>query len=257
LDVEIRVKLFAGLAEMLKQRELILNVQAGTSVLQLREQLMKEYPEAKEELQQALVAVNRTYADGAAQLKEGDEVALIPPVSGGDQLPSCLITADPLDVGKAYAQLESVYHGGTVLFVGSVREWTRGRQTTHLEYDAYQEMALAQMQRIEADVRAAYPGVQTLQWHRVGTLRPADIAVICAAAAPHRGDAFAAARMLIERLKKEVPIWKKEFYADGESTWQANPEASPAADEAASASSGPGVHVTASATPDVKGSSST
>ncbi|MCL6631235.1 MAG: molybdopterin converting factor subunit 1 [Alicyclobacillus herbarius] len=223
--MKIRVRLFAGIAEMIQQRELTLNVPSGTSILQLRQQLMDSYPAASRDIAQAMMAVNRSYAHDATIVQDGDEVGVIPPVSGGETLPSCFISPHPLDLNKAFSQLESVYHGGTVLFVGTVREWTRGRQTSHLEYEAYEEMALAQMRKIEHEVKAAHPDVWTLQWHRVGRLEPTDVAVICAASAPHRAQAFTAARTLIDRLKKEVPIWKKEFYADGEADWQANPEA--------------------------------
>lgn len=84
-------------------------------------------------------------------------------------------------------------------------------------------MALSQMEKIQTDVTNLWPGVATVQWHRIGRLDPQEIAVICGAAAPHRDAAFQAARMLIERLKKEVPIWKKEAYVSGQTTWQANP----------------------------------
>ncbi|MCL6625579.1 molybdopterin converting factor subunit 1 [Alicyclobacillus shizuokensis] len=229
--MKIRVRLFAGIAETIQQRELILNVPVGMSILQLRHHLMEQYPQANQEIAQAMMAINRSYADDGAMLHEGDEVGVIPPVSGGDALPSCVISAHPLDVAQAFHQLESVHHGGTVLFVGTVREWTHGRQTSHLEYEAYTDMALAQMKKIEDDVKAMYRNVWTLQWHRVGRLLPTEIAVICAASAPHRADAFAASRLLIDRLKKEVPIWKKEFYADGETTWQSNPETAPEPEE--------------------------
>ncbi len=223
--MQVTVKLFAGLAESLGRSEITCDLAEPATVESLKRTLGEMYPEVQGQISRALVGVNRSYVSPQEAIRTEDEIALIPPVGGGSpdsDLPSCLISSEPLDVAKAFEQLESVYCGGTVLFCGTVREWTKGRQTKSLTYEAYKEMAEAQMREIEAEVQAEWPGTLTLQWHRVGHLEPTDIAVICAAAAPHRNAAFEAARRLIERLKKEVPIWKKEFYADGDSTWQPN-----------------------------------
>lgn len=223
--MQITVKLFAGLAEALGRQEITCDLQDGATVETLKAHLGQLYPDVSGQISRALVGVNRNYVQSETQLETTDEVALIPPVGGGSPdstLASCLISEHPLDVSQAFKQLESVYCGGTVLFCGTVREFTKGRQTKSLTYEAYKEMAETQMKLIEAEVQAAWPGTLTLQWHRVGHLEPTDIAVICAAASPHRNAAFEAARTLIERLKKEVPIWKKEFYADGDNTWQPN-----------------------------------
>lgn len=145
------------------------------------------------------------------------------PADGANtEVSSCMITTSELSLAAAREALDSPRFGGHVFFAGTVREWTKGRQTAYLEYESYIDMAIPLMQAIEADVKDLYPSVETLQWHRIGHLNPTDIAVICAAASPHRDDAFDAARMLIERLKKEVPIWKKEVYQNGEIEWQAN-----------------------------------
>ena len=224
--MRITVRLFANLIELLGKDHLVVELPEHATVGDLRQRLLIEEPSLHSHIDRTLVAVNRSYADSIHPLNPEDEVALIPPVGGGSAAdPSedtCRISRDPLDISAAYHLLESVYHGGTVLFCGTVREWTKGRQTSHLTYDAYTEMAIAQMRQIEADVKAQFPTVATLQWHRVGLLYPTDIAVICAASSPHRDDAFQAARILIERLKKEVAIWKKEQYVDGEAKWQPN-----------------------------------
>ncbi|WP_198849710.1 molybdenum cofactor biosynthesis protein MoaE [Alicyclobacillus sp. SO9] len=223
----IHVRIFAGLAEAFQQSKLSLPKDLPMTVQELRKLLIDEYPAQKAALTSALIAVNQTYVPDETQIDIQDEVALIPPVGGGDSLPTCMISDAALSVDAAMQQLESVYHGGTVVFCGTVREFTKQRQTLKLTYEAYTDMALQQMRRIEDEIKAEYPRTSLLQWHRVGTLAPSEIAVICAAASPHRDDSFAAARILIERLKKEVPIWKKEFYADGDATWQPNEPADP------------------------------
>ncbi|MDQ0188408.1 molybdopterin converting factor subunit 1 [Alicyclobacillus cycloheptanicus] len=226
LRMNVQIKLFAGLAEQAGKTSVEVELGDRPTVADLRTALQRILPEGTA-LDEVLVAVNRRYANDQTTLNEGDEVALIPPVSGGspepEQLPFCLVTQAPLDIAAAYQQLVDPRCGGTVLFSGTVREWTRGRKSLYLDYEAYHEMAIVQMQQIARDVEAEWPGVRTLQWHRVGRLFPTDIAVICAAASPHREAAFAAAKTLIDRLKKEVPIWKRETYDDGETTWQATP----------------------------------
>lgn len=227
--MSIQVKLFAGLRELAEgQERIVLNLLPPVTVAEVRRAIVEALPAAESIIGRAMVAVNHGYAPEDTLIGPEDEVALIPPVGGGSPraFPSTMLTQEPLSVENAYRYLLDSRFGGIVLFCGTVREWTEGRRTTHLEYEAYAEMALRQMQRIEADVKHHWPDIVTLQWHRVGHLKPAEIAVICGAAAPHRSDAFAAARQLIERLKAEVPIWKKEFYADGEAVWRENAEAS-------------------------------
>lgn len=216
------VRIFAGLAEIFKTDTLTVDLSLPTHASDIRKLLLTEYPQYERELSQALLAVNQTYAADNQLVDEGDEIALIPPVGGGDAAPSCRISDEPFALADAFTQLESVYNGGTVLFCGTVREFTGQRRTLDLTYESYTDMALKQMRDIELEIQAEYPDAILLQWHRVGQLLPGDVAVICGASAPHRSDAFAACRQLIERLKKEVPIWKKEQYADGEALWQAN-----------------------------------
>ncbi len=231
MGLSVTVKLFAGLAETIGHREVALDLPASATVKDLKTVFVRLYPGSAGQIEHCLVAVNRTYKSDNQPVLPAEEIALIPPVGGGspeadprisEALPSCLVTEDELNVDAAFKQLESVYCGGTVIFCGTVREFTRGRQTKSLTYEAYIEMAEQKMREIEQEVKNEWPGVETIQWHRIGHLWPTDIAVICAAASPHRDTAFAAARALIERLKQQVPIWKKEFYADGDSDWQPN-----------------------------------
>lgn len=218
------IQLFAGLVEKSGRRQLTVASEAPLTASRLKNLVSREYPEISTQIETSLLAVNQAYASDNQTVLPTDEIALIPPVGGGASTSrhSCRIADTALDVSEAFQLLEDVYCGGTVLFCGTVREFTGEKQTLHLSYEAYESMALEHMTSIARDVERDHPGIHTLQWHRIGELQPTDIAVICATASPHRDSAFVAARTLIERLKKEVPIWKKEYFVDGNSIWQAN-----------------------------------
>jgi molybdopterin synthase catalytic subunit/molybdopterin converting factor small subunit len=169
-----------------------------------------------------LLAVNQALVPPDFPLQDGDELALLPPVSGGSAadaaaplLPRCRISRDPLQVQPVLDAVSGPGQGGLVLFCGMVREHNRGQSIVRLDYEAYDAMAVRSMTVIADEIEAASPGVRLAVVHRVGSLTIGELAVLIAASAPHRAEAFAACRETIERLKKEVPIWKKEFSADG------------------------------------------
>lgn len=227
----IDIRLFANLKEHFGQEKLSVEMDSPITAGRLIEHLKQVYPTLASMLNNVIVARNQTLVDPDAPLSPEDEIALIPPVGGGEEVDAPFsflqLSSRPLNMEEAYQLLEDVNHGGTVIFVGTVREWTHGRQTSHLSYEAYENMAIRQMQIIQHDIEEQFPDVTTLQWHRVGELRPLDIAVICGASSPHRDAAFQACRMLIERLKQEVTIWKKENFSDGQSVWQENAKSTP------------------------------
>lgn len=130
-------------------------------------------------------------------------------------MPLCAIRTDPIEVAEALTAVQGPGKGGISLFVGTVRDHNDGRQVSLLEYHAYESMAEAQMQRIAAKIATDIGGVNLCVLHRVGELKVGDVAVICAAAAAHRGEAFAASRQLIDRIKADVPIWKREHGPQG------------------------------------------
>ncbi len=173
------------------------------------------------------VAVNRQYAKAADPLHAGDEVALLPPVSGGfDPNERVLLTHEPLDTASAAAALKVGSDGAIVVFDGIVRNNTRGRQTEYLLYEAFEPMALAQMRELAAESCRRFAVRDTLLHHRLGRLEIGETSVLIAVASAHRGAAFDACRWVIDTLKKTVPIWKKEFFVDG-AVW-ADGEAFPA-----------------------------
>jgi molybdopterin synthase catalytic subunit/molybdopterin converting factor small subunit len=159
-----------------------------------------------------LYAVNREYAERDRKLADGDEVALIPPVSGG----SFLVTAEPLSVEAVVAEVADERAGGIATFTGTVRRQSRGREVTHLEYEAYAEMAEEVMATLAADLQERHELCAVAIHHRVGRVELGEASVVIAVSAPHRQAALAACREAIDTLKETVPLWKKEVYEGGE-----------------------------------------
>jgi MoaE-MoaD fusion protein len=191
------------------------------------------------------VAVNRVYARGSHVLADGDEVALLPPVSGGADAtrdstpnpgPHVRLIRERINPGALIPPLERPEDGAVVVFDGIVRNHSRGRATRYLEYEAYEAMALRQMQDLAAQALARFAIRDLLLVHRLGRIEIGEPSVLIAVFSAHRSAAFDACRWLIDTLKQTVPIWKKEFFADGAVWAQGEPfpaELSPAAPERA------------------------
>jgi molybdopterin converting factor subunit 1 len=212
----VRVLFFAYLRERCG-REARIEVPEGASIADLWAMLRVEHPI----LDDATVrfALNCVYVDKMELLRENDELALIPPVSGGSIAADLyLITADPIDVTSVLAAVGNSGAGGVALFVGTTRDENEGRRVVRLEYEAYEDMAISEMAAIGAEMRRRWPLLGVAMVHRIGVVPIAEASVAIAASTPHRDEAFAACRYGIDRLKALVPIWKKEYYADG-SRW--------------------------------------
>ena len=201
----IRVRLFAGLRE-----------RAGWSERELDgiERVSDVWPALRlgDEPAGLLYAVNREYAEPERELADGDEVALIPPVSGG----AFRVTDQPLSLDTAVAEVADERAGAIATFTGTVRRQSRGREVTQLEYEAYTEMAEDVMAQLAHDLQKRYELCAVAIHHRVGTLGIGEASVVIAVSAPHRQDALAACKDAIDRLKETVPLWKKEVYEGGE-----------------------------------------
>jgi molybdopterin synthase catalytic subunit len=209
----VRVRLFAILRERAGTSELELELPEGARVRDALERVEALAPGLP-----LVMAVNREYADAEAPLAAGDELALIPPVSGGAAPPSAreparphaLVTSEPLSLDGLAARVRDPRAGAVVTFQGVTREVDR------LEYEAYAEMA---QERIEANVAEAIERhglCAAAAEHRVGSVPLSEPSVAVAASAPHRPEAFAGAREIIDRIKAEAPVWKKEVGAEGE-----------------------------------------
>jgi molybdopterin converting factor subunit 1 len=163
------------------------------------------------------VAVNQQYADGLHKLNAGDEVALLPPVSGGvhSAMLSVALTREPIVPASFRNALAAAEDGAVCAFEGIVRNNSRGRETLFLDYEAYEEMALKQMRELAARAQADFGVHGVVVVHRLGRLHVGECSVFIAVASAHRAEAFAACRWLIDTLKSTVPIWKKEHFTDG------------------------------------------
>jgi molybdopterin synthase catalytic subunit len=213
----VQVRLFARLRELAGTDSATLELPAGATVTDAYAALRDAHPALPAGAQAFRAAVNREFAAWDSALSDGDEIAIVPPVSGGsDEAALIEITAEPLDARRLEAAVAHPGAGGICTFTGVVRDNARGRAVTHLEYEAFAEMAQGEMARIAAEITRRWPGARVAMAHRTGRLEIGEASVVISVACPHRAEAFEACRFGIDTLKTSAPIWKKEFAADGE-----------------------------------------
>ena len=201
------MKLFAALREQRGAREVELELADGARVDDVWRAL-----DLGEEPAGLVYAVNRSYAERDVTLAEGDEVALIPPVSGG----GFRLSDEPLSLERVVSEVASDEAGAIATFVGTTRARSRGRDVVRLEYEAYEGMAEAEMERIASTLKERHQLVHIAIHHRVGPVEIGETSVMIAISAAHRDAALAACKEAIDTLKETVPLWKKELYVGGE-----------------------------------------
>lgn len=213
--VRLTVHFFAAARDRAGRRSQALELPAPATVGDVLRALVKELPQLESLLPHLRVAVDEEFAGPEAKVASGAEVALIPPVAGGAG-GLFRVVDRPLRLEEVVEAVTATTLGGLVTFSGVVREVSKGKRVTRLDYEAYVPMAEKKLAEIAAEAQAAWPGVQVAVVHRVGTLLPGELAVVIAVSAPHRKEAFRGCEFVIDRLKQDVPIWKKEYAEDGE-----------------------------------------
>jgi molybdopterin converting factor subunit 1 len=222
--MRVRVLFFGVLKDLAGKSSDLLDLPEGALVRDVLAHYLSEIPGLKEALASLAVAVNQEYAGAETVLRSDDEVALLPPVSGGSGKAS--IVRGPIETRGVLDRIKHGEDGAAVVFEGVVRNQTRGRRTLYLDYEAYEEMALQQMEGLAAQALKQFQVRDVALVHRLGRLEIGETSVLIVVASAHRAAAFEACRWLIDTLKRTVPIWKKEYFEDG-AVW-ADGEAFPA-----------------------------
>jgi molybdopterin synthase catalytic subunit len=216
----IRIKLFATLRERAGVAELEHELQPGADLASIWTELVREFPRLKGNRDAIAYAVNEQYVEAGYRPRDGDEVAFIPPVSGGMAVSSSIGPITIVRTEINVAQLERVVSdpgaGAIVTFTGSTRAENAGREVIRLEYEAYEPMALKEMRKLAEEAYRRFGLKRIAICHRIGVVEIGQISVAIAVSAAHRGEAFEACRFAIDRLKQIVPIWKKEHFKGGE-----------------------------------------
>jgi molybdopterin converting factor subunit 1 len=214
--MRVRVLYFAVLREKLRRDQESLDLPGAPTIGDAVAQIASLHPEIAGLLPQVQTAVNRSMAPASHPLRDDDELALLPPVAGGANPRKIAVLSDTLVLADVISAVEGVERGGIVTFTGVVRRHGNHGEVIRLEYEAYIEMAEQVLAEIAEEIEREWPGVHVAIHHRVGALAVGETAVVIAAAAPHRAEAFEACRAAIDRLKRRAPIWKKEIGTQGE-----------------------------------------
>lgn len=218
--VRIRLLAFASAAEALGSGETTLDIAEGATVVELRRALEARHPQLGALWERLAIAVDGEIAGADRPLEEGCEVALLPPVSGGSRGRRAGLTEGPIDIGGLAEEMTDPGSGALLIFLGRPRNRTGERAVRRLTYEAYRPMAEATLERIAGELEAATPGLSMRIVHRLGAVEIGEPSVAIAVSSPHRDEAYRASREALERLKREVPVWKQEIYEDGQAAWR-------------------------------------
>ena len=219
--VKIRVLFFGAARDAVNATSMELSLDAPATVSSAFQKLVEKFSLLERFGRSLLFAVNEEYATRETRLQENDELAVFPPVSGGSH-DFFELTTEPIELGQVARRVVLPECGATVTLDGYAREWTKGRRTLYLVYEAYNSMALTEMQRLGAEAHKRFEIAHIGIVHRTGRLDIGETSVVIAVSAPHRQAAFQACEWAIKELKRTVPIWKKEFFEGGE-VWVDDP----------------------------------
>lgn len=222
--MQITLLAFATASQAIGCRELKLELPDDCRLEDLRQFLVESYPDLVPLWPRLAIAVNGTLAKSDTPVPPGAEVALLPPVSGGKspapRVAEAHLVDEPIDLDSLLAAVSSASCGAVVTFIGTVRDQHQSRPVSKIVYDAYRPMALAALQDIAATLEGCSPDLRTGIVHRLGEIPAGEASVVIAVASPHRAAAYEASRDALERIKREVPIWKEEHYTDGTKVWR-------------------------------------
>jgi MoaE-MoaD fusion protein len=215
----ITVKFFGPAIDLAGKDSVTLEMESGATVGQVAGRLAEMFPQLGKALGIRL-AVNRSYVALDHTLKEGDEVAVIPPVSGGAPDSCAMLTRDFIDPALVIARLQRNDAGAMATFAGTVRAETDGnRRLVALEYSAYESMAVEQLESVRQRALKSFAILDVVIVHRLGRLELGETSILVAVSAAHRADAFDACRWIVDGVKTDVPIWKKNIWTDGKTEW--------------------------------------
>jgi molybdopterin synthase catalytic subunit len=218
--MKINVRYFAAARELAGTASEEVEIEAPScSARELVEQLSRRHARLAPYLSRMRFAANGDFVAADARFRDGDEVDVLPPVAGGNPVALADVRGTPLSVDECLRAVTHPGAGGVCLFVGVVRDHAEGKSVARLDYEAHVELAIKETKRILAGVAEEHAGARLAATHRVGELAVGDLAVVVAASAAHRDEAFAACRKAIDRIKESVPIWKKEWAPDGSAIW--------------------------------------
>src|SRR5205809_2342216 len=224
--VKVRVLFFGAARDAVGCEQIDFDLAPQSTAAKAFQELLAAYPALQHFGKSLLFALNQEYAEGNREVHDGDELALFPPVSGGNEIAAGVpasttkdffeLTTQSIDVGAVARRVVLPQCGATVTLDGYAREWTKGRRTLYLVYEAYAPMAISELKRLGAQARERFDIAHIGIVHRTGRLEIGETSVVISVSAPHRRAAFEACEWAIRELKRTVPIWKKEVFADGE-----------------------------------------